>query len=144
MQAEGLRQVRAGPASEGQGRLRMRVEAPRVLDGGEGCVSLSLIEAPGSPGRTADGGSLGQLPGAERSFAGAATLRPESYFPPTQLRPPPPPPAAATARPQTHPATPLPRPTPVFRPHSHPFQELQGKVMEAAAALDASRGGPEL
>ncbi|KAB0397507.1 hypothetical protein E2I00_016183, partial [Balaenoptera physalus] len=32
---------------------------------------------------------------------------------------------------------------PGVRPHSHPLQELQGKVMEAATALDASQGGPE-
>lgn len=32
---------------------------------------------------------------------------------------------------------------PALNPHSHPLQELQGKVMEAAAALDTSRGGPE-
>ncbi|XP_066870808.1 transmembrane protein 191C isoform X2 [Kogia breviceps] len=50
--------------------------------------------------RTADGGGLGQLPGAERSLAGV-------------------------------------------RPHSHPLQELQGKVMEAVTELDASQGGPE-
>lgn len=81
MQAEGLRQVRARRGSEW--------EARQVVEGGEGCVSLSLIEAPRTPGRTADGGSLGQLPGAERSFAGAATLRPESRSPRTPLRLPP-------------------------------------------------------
>ncbi|XP_032509942.1 LOW QUALITY PROTEIN: transmembrane protein 191C [Phocoena sinus] len=32
---------------------------------------------------------------------------------------------------------------PGVRTHSQPFQELQGKVMEAATALDASQGGPE-
>lgn len=32
---------------------------------------------------------------------------------------------------------------PGVRPHSQPLQELQGKVMEAATALDASQGDPE-
>nr|XP_030692274.1 LOW QUALITY PROTEIN: transmembrane protein 191C [Globicephala melas] len=38
------------------------------------------------------------------------------------------------------PPTPL---RPRVRPHSQPLQELQGKVMEAATALDASQGDPE-
>ncbi|XP_070626086.1 transmembrane protein 191C isoform X4 [Bos indicus] len=56
-------------------------------------------------------------------------------------------PAAASAPSFLGAAAACPRPTQVFprvRPHSHhPLQELQGKVMEAAAALDSSRGGPE-
>lgn len=86
-------------------------------------------------GRAADGGGLGQLPGAERSPAGAAPPRAESA----------PPDPTGGLRPSS-PGCGRPRPLrdlPVLRPHSHLRQELQGKVMEAAAALDASRDGPE-
>lgn len=48
----------------------------------------SLTKASRTPGHTANGGGLGQLPGAERSSAGAATFRPESRSPPTPVRPP--------------------------------------------------------
>lgn len=79
MQAEGLRQVRAQPGLRREGRLRVRVEAGPVQKSGWRweCLPLSLIEAPLTLGRTADRGGLDQLPGAERSPAGAApsTLR---------------------------------------------------------------------
>ncbi|XP_066870809.1 transmembrane protein 191C isoform X3 [Kogia breviceps] len=84
--------------------------------------------------RTADGGGLGQLPGAERSLAGAATLHSESRSltsDPTAASSP----GAAGAC--------LTKVFPGVRPHSHPLQELQGKVMEAVTELDASQGGPE-
>lgn len=92
--------------------------------------SPSLIRAPQTPGCAADGGGLGELPGAERGPAGAAPSTATSFPLPPELRRP-------------RPAPPREVSSPGLRPRC-PLQELQGKVMEAVAALDAWRGGPEL
>lgn len=115
-----------------------------MLEGGKRVCLPESNEASCTPGHTTDGGGLGQLPRAERSPAGAATLRFENRSPPTPLRPPLLLPQSGNGPSPMPPRPPLPRPSLVLRPHYDPFQELQGKVMEAAAALDALRGGLEL
>lgn len=84
--------------------------------------------------RTADGGGLGQLP--EQSGVLQVPPLPASD------------PAAASVF-ALFPGARRPAPSPYLSlpaceasPH-HPLQELQGKVMEAAVALDSLRGGPE-
>lgn len=131
-QAERLRQVRAERGPEAQSRLRGWVEPGQVREDGERGATPSLIRAPPSQG-------------AQRTEEAWASFQEQSGVlqvpPPCASRPTPLQPRSCGAR---RPPPPPGSPPPVLRPHSHFRQELQGKVMEAAAALDASRGGPEL
>lgn len=139
-QAEGLRQVRVELGFEGECRFRVWVEPGQVQDG-EGLLSQVSSGPPTSQGvqRTEEAwasfqeqsGVLQVRPSVPR----AAHLRLHCGF--------------HSSTPRAAPLPPRPTPPPrsplrVLAPYSLPLQELQGKVMEAAAALDASRGGPEL